>query len=104
MYVDLIIIIALLVFVIIYSKKFQNYIFGIATIDIFFRVLGFLKDNIPISGIKGQLSKYVPESIPNIINKYTDGTINTLLIWAYVIIIAIFLYFIAKIFVKRKKI
>ncbi len=104
MYVDLIIIIALLVFVIIYSKKFQNYIFGVATIDVFFRVLSFLKNNIPISGIKGQISKYVPESIPSIINKYTDGTISELLIWTYVIIIIIFLCFIAKIFIKRKKI
>lgn len=103
MYVDLIILIALLVFVIIYSKRFQTYIFGFATIDIFFRILNFLKNNIPISGIKGQISKYVPESIPSVINKYTNGTINILLIWAYVIVMIIFWYFVAKIFIKRKK-
>lgn len=104
MYFDLIILIALLVFVIIYSKKFNTYIFGFAAVDIFFRVLDFLKNNIPISGIKGQLSKYVPNSIPSIIYKYTDGTISLLLIWAYVIVMAIFLYFVIKIFIKRKKI
>jgi len=103
MYVDLIILIALLVFVIVYSKRFQNYIFGVASIDIFFRVLNFLKNNIPISGIKGQLSKYVPESIPSMIYKYTTDTISYLLIWTYVIIIIIFLYFVVKIFIKRKK-
>jgi len=104
MYVDLIILIALLIFVILYSKRFQTYIFGFAMVDIFFRVLAFLKDNVPISGIKGQISKYVPESIPSMIYKYTDGTISFLLIWAYVIVMAIFLYFIIKIFIKRKRI
>ncbi len=104
MYVDLIILIALLVFVIIYSKRFQTYIFGFGMIDIFFRILEFLKNNIPISGIKGQISKYVPVSIPNMIDKYTDGTISLLLVWAYVIVMIIFLYYIIIIFIKRKKI
>lgn len=104
MYVDLIIFIAILVFVLIYSKYFQGYIFGIAMMDIFFRVLNFLKNNIPISDIKGYISGYVPESIPNVINKYTSDTINMLLMWAYVVTMIIFLYFVIKIFVKRKKI
>ncbi len=104
MYVDLIVLFVFLVIVIIYSKKFPTYIFGFAMTDIFFRILNFLKNNIPISGIKGELSKYVPSSIPSIIDKYTDGTISLLLTWGYVIIMIIFLYFIVKIFIKRKKI
>ena len=104
MYVDLIIFIALLVLVFVYSKYMQNYIFGIAMIDVFFRILKFLKNNIPISGIKGYISEYVPESIPSLIYKYTNDTISILLIWAYVIVMLIFLYFIIKIFIKRKRI
>ncbi len=103
-YIDLIVLVVFIVFVIIYSKKFQTYIFGFAMTDIFFRVLDFLKNNIPISGLKGELSKYVPESIPIVIYNYTDGTISYLLVWAYVIIMIIFLYFVAKIFIKRKRI
>lgn len=104
MYIDLIILIVFLVVVVMYSKKFPTYIFGFAMTDIFFRILDFLKDNIPISGVKGQLSKYVPSSIPGVINRYTDGTINILVMWAYVIIMIIFLYYVVKIFIKRKKI
>jgi len=103
-YVDLIVLIGFIIFVIIYSKKFQTYIFGFAMTDIFFRVLSFLKNNIPISGIKGELSKYVPESIPSVIYNYTDGTISYLLVWSYVIIMTIFLYFVIKIFIKRRRI
>lgn len=104
MYIDLIVLILFFVIVIFYSRKFQTYIFGFSMTDIFFRVLDFLKNNVPISGIKGELSKYVPESIPSMIYKYTDGTISTALIWAYVSIMIVFLYFIIKIFIKRKKI
>ena len=103
-YIDLIVLIFFIVFVILYSKKFQTYIFGFAMTDIFFRVLDFLKNNIPISGLKGELSKYVPESVPSVIYNYTDGTISYLLIWTYVIIMAIFLYFVVKIFIKRRRI
>lgn len=104
MYIDLIVLILFLVVVIFYSRRFQTYIFGFAMTDIFFRVLSFLKDNVPISGIKGELSKYVPESIPSMIYKYTDGTISLALVWVYVAIMIVFLYFIVKIFIKRKKI
>lgn len=103
-YIDLIVLVVFIVFVIIYSKKFQTYIFGFAMTDIFFRVLDFLKNNIPISGLKGELSKYVPESIPSVIYKYTDGTISYLLIWTYAIVMIIFLYFVVKIFIKRRRI
>lgn len=103
-YVDLIVLIGFIVFVIIYSKKFQTYIFGFAVTDIFFRILEFLKNNVPISGLKGELSKYVPESIPSVIYKYTEGTISYLLVWAYVVIMIIFLYFTTKIFIKRRRI
>lgn len=103
-YIDLIVLMAFIVFVILYSKKFQTYIFGFAVTDIFFRVLDFLKNNIPISGLKGELSKYVPESIPSVIYNYTDGTICYLLIWTYVVIMAVFLYFVTKIFIKRRRI
>lgn len=104
MYIDLIVLIVFLVVVVCYSKKFQTYIFGFAATDIFFRILNFLKNNIPISGIKGELSKYVPKSIPSMIDKYTNSTINMLLMWAYVIVMIIFLYFIVKIFIKRRRI
>lgn len=104
MYIDLIVLILFFVVVIFYSRKFPTYIFGFAMTDIFFRILEFLKNNVPISGIKGELSKYVPESIPSMIYKYTDGNISLLLIWTYVIVMIIFLYFIVKIFIKRKKI
>lgn len=103
-YVDLVALIVLIVIVAIYSKRFQTYIFGFGMIDILFRILNIINGFIPIKEIRTFINTYIPESVPSVINKYTNGIFNTVLIWIYVLIMAIFLYFIIKLFVKRKKI
>lgn len=103
-YIDLVVLIVLLVFVIIYSKRFQTYMFGFGMIDILFRILNLINGFIPIKEVKVFISTYIPQSIPSVINNYTTGIFNTILIWIYIIIMAIFLYFVIRIFIKRKKI
>ena len=73
-------------------------------IDIAFRILNIIKGFIPIKDFKKLIDTYIPASVPDVINKYTKGVANVALIWVYVIIMAIFLYLIIKIFAKRKKI
>ena len=103
-YVDLVALVVLIVFVVIYSKRFQTYIFGFGMIDILFRILNIINGYIPFKEIKTIIKTYVPESVPSVINKYTKGIANMGLTWIYVIVMAIFLYFIVKLFIKRKKI
>ena len=102
-YIDLVVLVVLLVFVIIYSKRFQTYMFGFGMIDILFRILNLINGFIPVKEVRNFISTYIPESIPSVINHYTSGVFNTILIWVYIVIMAIFLYFVIKIFVKRKK-
>lgn len=103
-YVDLVALVVLLVFVIIYSKRFQTYIFGFGVIDILFRILNIINGYIPIKEVKVFIDTYIPASVPAVINKYTSGVFNIVLTWIYVAIMAVFLYFIVKLFIKRKKI
>lgn len=104
MYIDLIVLIALIVFVIIYSKRYQTYVFGFGMIDILFRILNIIKGFIPIKKVRELIATYIPASVPGVIDKYTKGILNSVLIWIYVLIMIIFLYLIIKIFIKRKKI
>ena len=104
MYIDLIVLIVAIVFVIIYSKRFQTYVFGFGMIDIAFRILNIIKGFIPIKDFKKLVDAYIPASVPGVIDKYTKGVTNIALIWVYIIIMALFLYLIIKIFIKRKKI
>ncbi len=103
MYIDLIVLIAFIVFVLIYSKRFQTYIFGFGMIDIIFRILNIIKGYIPSKNIVSLINSYIPSSVPGVIRNYTSGIFQTVLIFAYVVIMAIFLYYVIRIFIKRKK-
>ena len=88
MYLDLVVLVVLLVFVIIYSKRFQTYIFGFGVIDILFRILNIINGFIPFKEVRKIIKTYTPPSVPDVIN---------------VVIMAIFLFYVVKIFLKRKK-
>ncbi len=106
MYIDLIVLIVLIVIVIMFFKRFSSFVFFMAIIEIFLRILTFIKNNIGLPDVSAIISKYLPENMFAIINKYT-GTmplLNTILKWAFAIIIAIFLSYIIKIFLNKKKI
>ncbi len=99
---ELLILIILMVIVFFVFKKFESLVYFIAMTDIFLRILTFIKQNITMPELYTFLNKYVPLSIPNIIDKHASGIFNEILIWVYVIIFAIFEYYIIKTFFKKK--
>lgn len=104
MYIDLIVLIVLILVVVMFFKRFSSFVFFMAIIDIFLRILAFIKDNIGLPDVSALIGKYLPESIFGIINKYCSGTINIILKWAFVVIMVVFLSYIIKIFIHKKKI
>lgn len=104
MYIDAIVLFVLLIIVITIFRRFDSFVYSVAIIDIFLRILTFIKNNIPLKDISNVIGKYLPESIMGIIDRYSDGIVQTILSWIYVAIMAIFLYYIIKLFVKKKKI
>lgn len=104
MYIDVIVLVILLILVVMFFKRFSSFVFFIAIIDIFLRILTFIKNNIYLPDVKALIGKYIPESIPAIIDKYCNGIINGILQWIFVILMCIFLGYIVKIFMKKKKI
>ena len=104
MYIDLIVLIILVVIVIMFFKRFSSFVFLMAIIDILLRILTFIKNNIGLDDVSKLIGKYIPSSIFGIIDKYSEGSVSILLKWAFVVIMSIFLYYIIKIFIKKKKI
>lgn len=102
MYIDLIIVLVLLIAVIFFFRRFSSVVYFIAIVDIFLRILTFLKNN-TVPELKALIGKYFPESVASIIGKYSSGLAYTLLIWAYVIIMAIFLGYIVIYFINKRK-
>lgn len=104
MYIDLIILIILILIVIMFFKRFSSFVFLVAIIDILLRILTFIKNNIGLKDVSAIIGKYIPESIFSIIHKYSSGIVATILEWAFVLIMIIFLSYIIKIFIRKKKI
>lgn len=104
MYIDLIVLVVLIFVVVMFFKRFSSFVFFMAIIDIFLRILTFIKNNIGLQDVSALISKYLPESIFSIIDRYTTGLINLGFKWLFVGIMAIFLFYVTKIFIHKKKI
>lgn len=105
MYIDLIVLVVLIFIVVMFFKRFSSFVFFIAIVDIFLRILTFVKNNIGLPDVAALINKYIPESIIAIIDNYTSTIpiLNEILRWAFVIIMMIFLSYIVKIFINKKK-
>ena len=106
MYIDIILLIIGIIVVIMFFKRFSSFVFFVAIVDIFLRILAFIKNNIGLKDVSKVIGKYLPENIIAIIEKYTYSMpfVCTLLKWCFVFIMSIFLVYIIKIFLKKKKI
>ena len=103
MYIDLIVIVVLLLIAVICFRRFSSFIYSFAIIDIFFRILNFIQNNLPVKEIQRFIGKYFPNSIETVIRTYSSGIIETVLMWIYTILYIIFLGYIVKIFIHKKK-
>ena len=105
MYIDLIVLVVLIFIVVMFFKRFSSFVFFMAIVDIFLRILTFVKNNIGLPDVAALINKYIPESIIAIIDKYTSTIpiLNGILRWTFVIIMMIFLSYIVKIFINKKK-
>lgn len=95
----ILLVIALAVFF--FKKSFSGIIYMIVIVDIFLRIVNFIKLNLVNGEIASVLSRYFPSSIPAIINHYSSGILNTILMWLLVIIYMIFEYYIIGTFIRK---
>lgn len=100
---DLAIFIVLLVLVVLLFKRVSSMIYFFAIVDIFLRIVTFIRLNIGVPSISRFITKYFPTSIAGIITNYSTGILETILLWIYVIIYIVFLGYITRTFIKKKK-
>ena len=102
MYIDAVIIVALVIFALCWFRRFSKLVYAFAIIDIFLRLLHYVSKLLGIKAFIRWVNRYFPASIPSIIAKYSGGIIYTILIWVYVVIMAFFLFYTFRIFLKKK--
>ena len=104
MYWDLIVIAILIIVVVICFRRFSSFVYIVGIIDILFRLIHFIANNMGVPEIKALVTRIgFPESIPGVIHKYTNGMVSTVLVWAFVIVMVIFEFYVIRTFIRKKK-
>lgn len=99
---DLVVLLVLMGLVIFFFRRFSNFIYFIGFIDILLRIINFIKDQLFRGEIYAFIDKYIPKSIPTIIDNYSSGLLYTILLWLYVVGMIVFEFYIIKIFFRRR--
>lgn len=100
---DVIILIGLIVlFVFLFKKTFSSFVYAVAVVDIFLRILAYLKIKLMSGSIYGFFNSNFPSDIPSVINKYTNYEFSVVLIWAYVVLMIVFEFYIIRTFMKKR--
>lgn len=105
MYVDIIVLVLLIVAVIFFYRRFSSFIYLICSLDILYRLLHFLADNVNVPELTALIEKYVPSDMVDLLTKYfgTSTLIYNIIIWGMFLIYCIFLFYIIRILVKRHR-
>lgn len=99
---DLIILLFLIFVVLFFFRRFSSFIYFIGIVDIFLRIVTFIKIQLTSGEIFNFINKYIPESIPNILANYSSGLLYTILLWFYVGFMIIFEFYVIRTFIRRK--
>lgn len=96
----LIIVLVLLIIIVALCRDIRSFLYGFAIIDIVLRIIAFTCSQ--ISAINNLLGK-APDSIGAMITTESSGTLQTVLLWVYVVLYILFLsYLIPSFFRKRR--
>lgn len=100
---EVIIIMAIIGAIVFFFKRtFSGFIYAVGMVDIFLRILAFLKGQLLGGEALAFVNRWFPASIPAIIRNYTEGALTTVLLWIYVVIMIIFEVYVIKEFIKRR--
>ena len=91
--VVLIILVILIIVVGIFFKDFKSVVYFMGIVDIFFRLLHKLISLIDVKVINDFVRMYIPSSLEAIIDNYSTGILNTVLIWVLFLIYVCFLVY-----------
>lgn len=102
MYIDAIIVAALIIVAFCWFRRFSKMVYAIGIMDIFFRLIHYISANIGIPGFNGWVKNLFPTSIPGLLDTYMDGLLLTIFTWIYVCFMVIFLFYSIRTFIRKR--
>lgn len=97
---DIVVIFVILLVVALVFKRLDNTIIFFGIIDVFLRIVDFIGNN-TVKELNSFINRYLPASIEAIIRGYSSGTLELVLVWIYVGLMALFLYYVFRMLLHR---
>lgn len=98
---DLIVFVILLIIILIWFKDYHNMVYFLGISEIFFRIMHFIGDNLGINEVNNVINKYIPSSLFQILAKYSNGLLYTILCWGLLVCFIVLEINLIKYFLKR---
>ncbi len=97
---DVIIIFVILLIVALVFKKVSNVFIFFGLIDVTLRIIDYIGKN-TIKSVNETINKIFPDSIPSIISSHSTGTLESILMWGYVLLMILFVYYVFRMLINR---
>ena len=101
--VVLILLVVAIIIVFLFFRDFKSVVYFLGIIDIAFRLFHKLIALIKLEPVTEFVVKYIPSSLEAVINHYSTGILNTILVWILFLLYVYFLVYLVKYWVKKKK-
>lgn len=98
---DLILFVILGGLVLFICRKFSSFIYFVAIVEIFLRIVTYIKVKFTKGAVFTFLNTYVPANIPTILDSYADGLLLDILIILYVLGFVVFESYLVKTLFKK---
>ena len=102
MYIDVIVVVALIIVAFCWFRRFSKMVYAIGIIDIFLRLINYISANLGIPGFNAWVKGIFPSSVPGLLDKYMDGILLTTFVWIYVGFMVVFLFYVIRTFIRKK--
>ena len=98
--VSIIVIVIILLAIAIFSPKKTNVFVAFGLIDVFLRIMNYIGEH-TIKELNNIINKIFPSSIGAIIDYYSTGILEDILMWIYVFLMGLFFYYVLRMLIKR---
>ena len=102
MYMDAIVVVALIIVAFCWFRRFSKMVYAVGIIDIFLRLINYISANIGIPGFNEWVIRIFPTSIPGLLDRYMDGILLTVFVWIYVFFMVVFLFYATRTFIRKR--
>ena len=99
---DLIVILIFIVLVIVWRRDFKCFVYTFGAIEIFFRLMHFIKETFNIKELTRLVNTYIPTTILDVFEKYSAGLLFDILKIVYIGFIGLLVFYLVKYIIKRK--